>query len=129
MDGFIKRRSVRIGKILIQRNEDTAEPQLFYAKLPPDIAQRYCLLLDPMLATGGSANKAIQVLLDHHVPEHRIIFVILNEFILEVNLIACPEGIQAVTTRYPNIKIVTAAIDQGLNEKKYILPGLGDFGW
>ncbi|KNC98451.1 uracil phosphoribosyltransferase [Spizellomyces punctatus DAOM BR117] len=80
-------RSVRIGKILIQRDEETAKPQLYYAKLPPDISERFCLLLDPMLATGGSANKAIEVLLSHGVSEEQVIF---------VNLICSPEGIEKV---------------------------------
>ena len=66
-------RSVRIGKILIQRNEETAQPKLFYEKLPPDIADRYVLLLDPMLATGGSAIMAVEVLKGKGVPEERIL--------------------------------------------------------
>ncbi|KAL3895981.1 MAG: hypothetical protein SGCHY_004369 [Lobulomycetales sp.] len=112
-------RSCRIGKILIQRDEQTALPRLFYEKLPLDIASRYCLLLDPMLATGGSAIKAIAVLISHGVPEERILF---------VNLISCPEGIHAVTTAHPKIKIITASVDKGLDENKFIVPGLGDFG-
>ncbi|KAG0370838.1 Uracil phosphoribosyltransferase, synthesizes UMP from uracil [Gamsiella multidivaricata] len=111
--------SVRIGKILIQRDEETALPKLYYAKFPPDIATRYCLLLDPALATGGSAMKAIEVLNDYGVLEERILF---------VNLLCCPEGITAVLEKYPKIKIVTAEVDSGLNAKKFIVPGLGDFG-
>ncbi|KAG8218205.1 uracil phosphoribosyltransferase-domain-containing protein [Butyriboletus roseoflavus] len=68
-------RSVRIGKILIQRDEETALPKLFYSKLPEDIASRFVLLLDPMLATGGSAMKAVEILKEHGVPEERIIFI------------------------------------------------------
>lgn len=112
-------RSVRIGKILIQRDEETALPKLFYSKLPMDVAQRYCLLLDPMLATGGSVIKAIEVLLEAGVKEENIIF---------INLIASPEGIRALHERYPRVQTVVAAIDEGLNERKYIVPGLGDFG-
>ncbi|KAF8932458.1 Uracil phosphoribosyltransferase, synthesizes UMP from uracil [Dissophora ornata] len=112
-------RSVRISKILIQRDEETALPKLYYAKFPPDIATRYCLLLDPALATGGSAIKAIEVLLDNGVSEEKIVF---------VNLLCCPEGISAVLKTYPKIKIVTAAVDDGLNERKFLVPGLGDFG-
>ncbi|GJN89597.1 hypothetical protein Rhopal_002584-T1 [Rhodotorula paludigena] len=112
-------RAVRIGKILIQRDEETAQAKLFYAKLPDDIANRYCLLLDPMLATGGSAIKAIEVLLDHGVPQERIIF---------LNLVSCPEGLKAMYDAYPQVKIVTAWVDEALNEHKYIVPGLGDFG-
>ncbi|CAI2186857.1 5075_t:CDS:2, partial [Funneliformis geosporum] len=112
-------RSVRIGKILIQRDEETAQPKLYYAKLPPDIESRYVLLLDPMLATGGSAIKAIEVLLSHGVKEDKILF---------LNLIAAPEGIDAITKKYSQLKLITACIDKGLDEKKYIIPGLGDFG-
>ncbi|KAI9282920.1 uracil phosphoribosyltransferase-domain-containing protein [Umbelopsis sp. AD052] len=122
-------RSVRIGKILIQRDEDTHQPkriefspwfdQLYYAKLPKDIESRYVLLLDPMLATGGSAMQAVQVLLDNNVREDRIIF---------LNLISAPEGIDAFVKRYPQIKIITGEIDGGLDDNKYIVPGVGDFG-
>jgi len=72
-----------------------------------------------MLATGGSANQAIEVLLEHGVKEDKIIF---------VNLIAVPEGIENLTKKYPKVKLVTTAIDDKLNEKAYILPGIGDFG-
>ncbi|GAA5866582.1 hypothetical protein JCM8547_005466 [Rhodosporidiobolus lusitaniae] len=105
-------RAVRIGKILIQRDEETAQAKLFYAKLPDDIADRYCLLLDPMLATGGSAIKACEVLIDHGVPEERILF---------LNLISCPEGLQAMHKAYPKVKVVTAWVDEKLNEAHYIV--------
>ncbi|KAJ7911084.1 armadillo/beta-catenin/plakoglobin [Mycena leptocephala] len=115
-------RSVRIGKILIQRDEETALPsflfQGFYS-FPQDIATRYVLLLDPMLATGGSAMKAVEVLIEHGVPEDRIIF---------INLIASPEGLRTFCTKYPQLKVITGWIDLGLNEKAYIIPGLGDLG-
>jgi uracil phosphoribosyltransferase len=113
-------RSVRIGKILIQRDEATALPSLYYSKLPPDIKDRYCLLLDPMLATGGSAKKAIEVLIQSGVKEDHILF---------VNLICAPQGIKVINEAFPHVKIVTAAIDEGLDANKYIVPGLGDFGW
>jgi len=112
-------RSVRIGKILIQRDEETSLPKLFYDKLPEDIAQRWVLLLDPMFATGGSAMMAIQVLIERGVPEDRILF---------LNLLASPEGIENFYKKFPKVRIVTAFIDQGLDEKNYIIPGLGDFG-
>jgi len=112
-------RSVRIGKILIQRDEETTRPKLFYSKLPQDIEERYVLLLDPMLATGGSAMKAVEVIMEHGVPEDRIIF---------INLISAPEGLKRFTARYPSLKVVTGWIDDGLNERAYITPGLGDFG-
>lgn len=112
-------RSVRIGKILIQRDEETSKPKLFYDKLPTDIASRWVLLLDPMFATGGSATMAVEVLISRGVPEDRILF---------LNLIASPEGIESFSKRFPKLRIVTAFIDQGLDSKKYIIPGLGDFG-
>lgn len=112
-------RSVRIGKILIQRDEETAMPKLFYDKLPEDISDRYCLLLDPMFATGGSATMAVEVLISRGVPEERILF---------LNLIASPEGIRSFAEKFPKLRVVTAFVDQGLNEKNYIVPGLGDFG-
>jgi len=104
-------RSVRIGKILIQRDEETSKPRLFYDKLPEDIAERYCLLLDPMFATGGSATMAVEVLISRGVPEERILF---------LNLIASPEGIRSFAERFPKLRIVTAFVDQGLDEKKWV---------
>lgn len=103
-------RSVRIGKILIQRDEETSKPRLFYDKLPEDIKDRWVLLLDPMLATGGSALMAVDVLLSKGVPEERILF---------LNLIASPEGAKNFADKYPKLRVVTAFVDQGLNEKKY----------
>ncbi|KAL9093304.1 MAG: hypothetical protein Q9165_004045 [Trypethelium subeluteriae] len=102
-------RSVRIGKILIQRDEETSKPRLFYAKLPEDIADRWVLLLDPMLATGGSALMAVDVLRSHGVPEERILF---------LNLIASPEGANNFAQKFPKLRVVTAFVDQGLDEKK-----------
>jgi len=112
-------RSVRIGKILIQRDEETALPKLFYAKLPEDISDRWTLLLDPMLATGGSAVKAIEVLLEQGVQESRIIFLCI---------VASPEGIRKVCEKYNKVRVVSAWVDEGLNERSYIVPGCGDFG-
>ncbi|CAL9730187.1 uracil phosphoribosyltransferase [Monosporozyma unispora] len=112
-------RSVRIGKILIQRDEETAMPKLFYEKLPEDIADRYVFLLDPMLATGGSAIMATDVLIKRGVKPERIFF---------LNLICCEEGIQNYHKAFPEVNIVTGCIDKGLNEQKYLVPGLGDFG-
>ncbi|KAL1842504.1 hypothetical protein VTJ49DRAFT_5110 [Mycothermus thermophilus] len=112
-------RSVRIGKILIQRDEETSRPRLFYDKLPEDIADRWVLLLDPMLATGGSAIMAVDVLKSRGVPEDRILF---------LNVLASPQGIQHFSTKFPNVRVITAFVDEGLDEKNYIIPGLGDFG-
>lgn len=112
-------RSVRIGKILIQRDEETALPKLFYEKLPEDIADRYVFLLDPMLATGGSAIMATDVLIKRGVKPERIFF---------LNLICSKEGIDNYHAAFPEVRIVTGALDRGLNEQKYLVPGLGDFG-
>ncbi|KAN0072548.1 Uracil phosphoribosyltransferase domain containing protein [Elaphomyces granulatus] len=102
-------RSVRIGKILIQRDEETCQPKLFYDKLPTDIADRWVLLLDPMFATGGSATMAVEVLKAKGVPEDHILF---------LNLIASPSGVADFAKRFPKLRVVTAFIDQGLDEKK-----------
>lgn len=112
-------RSVRIGKILIQRDEETAQPKLFYEKLPADIADRYVFLLDPMLATGGSAIMATDVLIKRGVKPERIYF---------LNLICNKEGVDKYHAAHPDVKIVTGAVDKGLDSDKYLVPGLGDFG-
>ena len=112
--------SIAVGKVLIQRDEETALPALMYAKLPPDIATRPAVLvLDPMLATGGSAIMCVKVLVEKGVDPKKIIF---------VNVVCVKEGIEALAAAYPDVKVVTGAIDPILNEKKYIVPGLGDFG-
>ena len=112
-------KKIRLGKILIQRDEESAEPILYYSKFPKDIASRYVLLLDPMLATGGSACSAIKILIESGVKENKIVF---------VNLLACHEGLKKVFSEYPEIRVVTAEIDPKLDDKFYITPGLGDFG-
>lgn len=96
-----------VGKILIQRDEETRLPVLFYSKLPPLHAKKV-LVLDPMLATGGSAKAAIQVVLDNGAREEDIVF---------LNVVSCPEGIANLLAAYPAIRIVTGDIDAGLNEK------------
>jgi uracil phosphoribosyltransferase len=112
-------RSIRIGKILIQRDKVTKLPHLYYSSLPHDIAERHVLLLEPMLATGGSANAAIQVLLDKGVKEERILL---------INLLTVAEGISAVCRRHPRVRIVTSSIEELLNENAFMVPGIGDFG-
>ena len=112
-------KKIRIGKILIQRDEKTAQPILFYSKLPQDIAQRYVFLVDPMLATGGSVCTAIRILKERGVKETRIIF---------LNLIACPEGIKKLTREFSKVRVIIAVVDERLNKKAFIIPGLGDFG-
>ncbi|MEU5365694.1 uracil phosphoribosyltransferase [Streptomyces sp. NPDC005925] len=110
---------IPIGKILIQRDTTTKLPKLYYTKLPRDIDERHVLLLDPMLATGGTALAAIEVLLERGVAEQNIIF---------VNFITVAEGVSAVCERYPRVRIVTSSIEERLNENAYMLPGIGDFG-
>mmetsp|Transcript_5264 Transcript_5264/g.10395 ORF Transcript_5264/g.10395 Transcript_5264/m.10395 type:complete len:220 (+) Transcript_5264:52-711(+) len=114
--------AVKVGKILIQRDEEHPEKiaKLFYSKLPGDVKDLFVLLCDPMLATGGSAVKALDVLVQQYgVDPTRIIF---------ANMICCPEGLKRLSEDYPMVKIVTACVDEALNEEKFILPGLGDYG-
>ena len=125
---------VRIGKILIQRDEHTSKPVLLYSKLPLDIANRIVLLLDPMLATGGSAIRAIEVCFFLTVSSQLRHLQVLEKQgvapknIIFVSLFAAPEGILNIYKRFPDVKIVTTAIDDGLNGQNFIIPGCGDFG-
>ncbi|CAK9090174.1 unnamed protein product [Durusdinium trenchii] len=110
---------LKTAKILIQRDEETALPQLFYSKLPDGIEKLQVMLCDPMLGTGGSALCAIDVLKKAGVKEENILF---------INVVSCPEGLKALAQRAPKVKIVTCALDSHLNEKFFIVPGVGDFG-
>lgn len=112
-------RAARVGKILIQRDEATAAPALYFAKLPDDVASRHVLLLDPMLATGGSARLATAALVDAGVAEDKIIF---------VSVLASRAGLRAYCGAYPRVCVVTAEVDAALNGNKFIVPGVGDFG-
>jgi len=107
----------RIGHLGVYRDDKTLEPVSYYQKLPPDIAATEVLLIDPMLATGGSSSAAVTVLKRAGVMSMRF-----------VCLVAAPEGIQTLHRSHPEIPIYCAAIDRQLNEKGYILPGLGDAG-
>eukprot|EP00934_Nitzschia_sp_Nitz4_P007333 Nitzschia sp. Nitz4//scaffold9_size221794//28162//28818//NITZ4_001321-RA/size221794-processed-gene-0.309-mRNA-1//-1//CDS//3329560926//7323//frame0 len=114
--------SVRVGKILIQRDEEHPQkiPKLFYSKMPPGVENMYVLLCDPMLATGGSAKMAIDTLINEHkVDPTKIIF---------ANMICAPEGLKVMAEAYPQVKVVTVTIDDCLNDDKFIVPGLGDYG-
>ena len=99
------------------RDERTLRPVEYYNKLPDSASVDLCLILDPMLATGGSATAAIEVLKKWGAVRIKL-----------VNLIASPEGVEAVTAAYPDVEIHCAALDRQLNEKGYIMPGLGDAG-
>ncbi|EXJ62441.1 uracil phosphoribosyltransferase [Cladophialophora yegresii CBS 114405] len=107
------------GKLLIQRDEKTSLPVHLYTKFPTSISNAYVLILEPMLATGGSVSKAIELVLEQRVPEEQIIV---------VNLIASARAVSLVSERFPKVMLVTAAVDKDLNSKRYIDPGLGDFG-
>jgi uracil phosphoribosyltransferase len=107
----------RLGHLGVYRDEKTLEPVSYYQKLPPDIAQTEVLLIDPMLATGGSGSAAVSVLKKAGVKSMKF-----------VCLVAAPEGIAALHQQHPEVPIYCAAIDRQLNEKGYILPGLGDAG-
>jgi uracil phosphoribosyltransferase len=107
----------RLGHLGVYRDETTLEPVSYYQKLPPDIADTEVLLIDPMLATGGSGSAAISFLKKAGVMSMKF-----------VCLVAAPEGIQALHQHHPEVPIYCAAIDRQLNEKGYILPGLGDAG-
>jgi uracil phosphoribosyltransferase len=107
----------RMGHIGVYRNEKTLEPVTYYQKLPPDIAQTEVLLIDPMLATGGSALGAVNFL--------KIAGVSSMKFVC---LVAAPEGISALHAQHPEIPIYCAAVDRQLDDRGYILPGLGDAG-
>jgi len=109
----------KTAKILIQRDEETALPSLLYSKLPDGITDLEVMLCDPMLATGGSAIMAIEVLKKAGVKEENIMF---------LNVLSCPEGLIAMKEKTPLVRIVTAGVDEKINEKKFIVPGLGDFG-
>ena len=112
---------IKVGKILVQRDENSAEklPIFYYSKLPASIFEKRVFILDPMLGTGGSCKCVVQKLLERGVPEKNITF---------VNLISCPEGLKVLTEEHPEMKIITAVVDPKMNENKYIVPGLGDFG-
>ena len=107
----------RVGHIGLQRDEMTAVASQYYAKLPPELSQSFVLMIDPMLATGGSAVAALDLLRAAGAPQVRI-----------VCIVAAPEGLSFVQRHHPDATIYTPVIDRGLNEHKFIVPGLGDFG-
>ena len=106
-----------IGFIGLARRSVTLEIDDYYTNLPDDVGDRHCIVVDPMLATGNSLSVALRKLMDAGVNQ-----------ITVVNILACPEGIQRITSEYPDVRIVVAKIDERLNGRGYILPGLGDAG-
>lgn len=107
----------KVGHIGLYRDEITHNPVVYYCKLPADIDQRFVILADPMLATGGSACDAISLLKEKQCQNIRMMC-----------LVAAPEGLARVQKTHPDVDIYTAAVDQCLNENAYIVPGLGDAG-
>jgi uracil phosphoribosyltransferase len=107
----------RMGHLGVYRDHATLEPVTYYQKLPPDVAETEVLLIDPMLATGGSGSAAVTYLKRAGVKHMRF-----------VCLVAAPEGIGAIHKQHPEVPIYCAAVDRQLNEKGYIMPGLGDAG-
>ena len=119
--GRLLTEDVAIASILIQRDESKEEKPaiLYYKKIPKDITDRQIIILDPMLATGGSVCTALQELEKEGVDPNQAIF---------VNLVSCPDGLDKLGNNFPGLRIFTASMDPILNDVKYIEPGLGDFG-
>ncbi|SDE33580.1 uracil phosphoribosyltransferase [Paenibacillus sp. UNCCL117] len=118
VDGILKLvPAAKVGHIGLYRDPQTLEPVEYYAKLPTDVQERELIVIDPMLATGGSANAAIAALKNRGCTQMKLMC-----------LIAAPEGVEAVQTAHPDVDIYVAAIDDYLDDHGYIVPGLGDAG-
>ncbi len=118
LDGIINMvPNAKIGHIGMYRDEETFKPNVYFFKVPKDIEKREVLILDPMLATGGSGLDAIELLKEKGVKKIKFLCII-----------AAPEGIKAIEEKHPDVQIYTTSIDRQLNEHAYILPGLGDAG-
>ena len=109
--------SARVGHIGMFRDEETLEPHVYFCKMPKDIAERDIMIVDPMLATGGSADAAIAEMKKRAC--HNIKLMVL---------VAAPEGIKLITDKHPDVELYCGAVDEKLNEHGYIVPGLGDAG-
>jgi uracil phosphoribosyltransferase len=107
---------VAVGYIGLERNESTAVARSYYSKLP-DLSDRFTLCMDPMLATGGSAAQAVSLIKAHGASD-----------VCMVCVVASPQGVERLSTAHPDIEIYAAAVDEGLNDRYYIVPGLGDYG-
>jgi len=112
-------KDIKIGKILIQTNPDSGEPELYYLRLPQDIKDYQVILMDATVATGAAAMMAIRVLLDHDVPEENINL---------VSLLMAESGVHSIAYAFPSVKIITTAVDPEINDKFHVLPGIGNFG-
>lgn len=109
--------TARVGFVGLYRDEETKLPVTYYERYPPQIKGGTCIIIDPMLATGGSTAAAIDLLKEHGADN-----------IIVICIVTCPEGLALVETAHPDVLVYAAAIDEKLNEKKYIVPGLGDAG-
>ena len=109
--------SAKVGHIGLYRDPDTLAPVEYYCKMPNDIAERDVIVVDPMLATGGSAAAAITFLKGYGCKHIKL-----------MNILAAPQGVQAVREAHPDVDIYIVGLDEGLNEHSYIVPGLGDAG-
>jgi uracil phosphoribosyltransferase len=109
--------TARVGFVGMYRDENTKKPVTYYKRLPPQTRDGLCIVIDPMLATGGSTAATIDVLKEAGA-----------RTIVVVCIVTCPEGLQKVQKEHPDVAIYTASVDDHLNEKKYIVPGLGDAG-
>ncbi|MEG2882224.1 MAG: uracil phosphoribosyltransferase, partial [Christensenella sp.] len=118
VDGLLNLMPVaKVGHIGLYRDPETLEPVEYYCKLPMDSEERTLIVLDPMLATGGSAADAITLIKKRGCKNIKL-----------VNIIASPEGIEAVRKAHPDVDIYVASVDDGLNDHAFIVPGLGDAG-
>ena len=118
VDGIVNMMpSAKVGHIGLYRDPETHEPVEYYCKMPSDVAERDVIILDPMLATGGSAVAAIQFMKNYGCQNIKL-----------MNVLAAPEGIKAVCEAHPDVDIYVAGVDEKLNEHAYIVPGLGDAG-
>ena len=109
--------TARVGHVGLERDHETHLPRAYYCKLPPAVDERTCLVVDPMLATGGSLTAAIQFLRDAGVRDIRCL-----------TIVSCPEGVRTVLDFDPDVRLYTCSVDRELNDDAYILPGLGDAG-
>ena len=110
--------SAKVGHIGLFRDPETHEPVQYYCKMPPDISERHVFVVDPMLATGGSASAAIKILKEEYGCKH----------ITLMDILAAPEGVEVIRNDHPDVDIYVTAVDEKLNDHAYIVPGLGDAG-
>ena len=111
--------NAKVGFVGLARDEETAQAHWYYKKLPALSGKEYIIILEPMLATGGTALLVLEELKNSGADMNKIIF---------VSVVCAPEGIEKINAEFPSVKIITVGVDSHLNDKKFIVPGLGDFG-